>query len=72
MAGMTLEQAQSLLDAARSALQTALAKPEEYTVGDRSFKRTNIATLTQAVAEAEARVVRLQRGGIRQRRGVAL
>jgi multidrug resistance efflux pump len=71
---MTKDQAQALVDSARTALQKALDNPEEYAIsstsGGRSVKRPSVATLTQALADAEARLARITRGGIRVRGGV--
>jgi len=64
MAGITLAQAQTLLDAAVTAYQAALLS-QEYSTGNRSMKRAELASLSADVEKWSRIVNKLDRGGIR-------
>jgi len=64
MPGITLAQAQTLLDAAITAYQAALTS-QEYSTGSRSLKRAELASLSSDVDKWSRMVSKLERGGIR-------
>lgn len=64
MAGITLAQAQTLLDAAIVAYQAALTS-QEYSTGSRSLKRAELSALSSDVEKWSRLVQKLDRGGIR-------
>lgn len=63
MAGITLDQAQTLLDAAIVAYQAALTS-QEYSKGDRRLIRAELASLSSDVTKWQ-KLVRSLSGGIR-------
>ena len=64
MAGITLEQSQTMLDAFIGAA-AAVATGQSYTIGGRSLTRANLSEINEAITYWENRVVKLSRGGIR-------
>jgi len=64
MAGITLAQAQTLLDAAIVAYQAALTS-QEYSRGGRHMKRAELSALSNDVQKWSRLVKKLDRGGIR-------
>lgn len=63
MAGITLEQAQTLLDAAIVAYQAALTS-QEYATGNRRLRRADLTALSADVSKWQTMVKQLS-GGIR-------
>jgi hypothetical protein len=63
MPGITLAQAQILLDAAITAYQETLGS-QEYTRGGRSLKRAELASLSADIDKWSTVVKKLDRGGI--------
>lgn len=63
MAGITLTQAQTLLDAAITAYQAAL-KSQEYSTGNIRQKRAELSALSADVDKWSRLVKKLDRGGI--------
>jgi hypothetical protein len=64
MAGITLAQAQTLLDAAITAYQAALTS-QEYSHGNRRQVRAQLSALSADVEKWSRLVQKLDRGGIR-------
>ena len=63
MPGYTLAQAQILLDAAIAAYQETLAA-QEYTIGNRSLKRAELASISAEIDKWSRKIEELERGGI--------
>lgn len=65
MAVLTLAEARRRLQLFRDAEEAILLNNQEYTIGDRTFKRADLRVIAQRIAHYESEVERLEAGNSR-------